>query len=190
MRHAGDLGVGQVQQVDEAERVGASPGRLRVRCGPSILSAMAGNALADDEQALLGCLPQDGRARRNQTIRRQLGWDEERYIRACAQLEQRGYVLGGQGRGTTVRRDLTAVPPEFRSACGHPGTHVTVRQAPVTIPHALCDLTGVLLTYPGRGGATVPQPGLGTGNSLGFSVEVDRATLDVTVKVRGVAGNC
>src|SRR5579872_3438762 len=56
-------------------------------------------------------------------------------------------------RGGSAGRDLTAVPPEFRPACGRPGSHVVVRQVPVTIPHALCDLTGVILSYPGHGGA-------------------------------------
>jgi hypothetical protein len=84
---------------------------------------------------------------------------------------------------------LAGVPPEFRPACGRPGSHVVVRHAPVTIPHALCDLTGVVLSYPGRGGATVPAPGHGTGNSLGMQIEVDAQTLDVSVIVRGPAGN-
>jgi hypothetical protein len=150
---------------------------------------MSGSARGDDERALLGSLPPDGRSRRRQAVLRRLGWDEQRYARACMGLEQRGYVLGGQGQGKTVRRDLSAVPPEFRAACGHPGARVTIGQAPVTIPHALCDLTGVLLTYPGRGGATVPQPGHGIANSMGFRVEVDPDTRDVTVEVRGVAGN-
>jgi hypothetical protein len=61
---------------------------------------------------------------------------------------------------------------------------------PVTIPHALCDLRGVLLTYPGHGGATVPaEGGVGIANSLGFRLEVDFETLDVTVTVTGSPGN-
>ena len=83
-------------------------------------------------------------------------------------------------------RALTAVPPEFRPACGHPGSHVIVRRVPVTIPHALCDLTGVNLSYPGHGGAVTPRPGHGTGNSEGFEVETDARTLDVTIRVRGL----
>ena len=95
-----------------------------------------------------------------------------------------------EGPGETVGRDLTAVPPEFRPACGRPGSHVTVRQVPVTVPHALCDLTGVILSYPGRGGAAVPDsPGSGVGNSMGFQVKVDAHTQDVTVTVSGAAGN-
>jgi hypothetical protein len=101
-----------------------------------------------------------------------------------------GSAASGKGRAGQERRDLVAVPPEFRSACGRPGAHVTVRQVPVTIPHALCDLRGVRLTYPGHGGATVPsQGGVGIGNSRGFRLEVDSKTLDVTVKVTGSPGN-
>jgi hypothetical protein len=85
-----------------------------------------------------------------------------------------------------------AVPPEFRAACGHPGAHVTVRKVPVTISHAACDLTGVMITYPGHGGAAVPRGrgGIGIGNSLGLTLTVHLDTLDVTVTVRpGPGGN-
>jgi hypothetical protein len=82
-----------------------------------------------------------------------------------------------------------AVPPEFRPACGRPGSHVIVRQVPVTIPHALCDLTGVTLSYPGHGGATVTAPGFSVANSQGFRLEVDARTQDVTITVSGPAGN-
>ena len=142
-----------------------------------------------DEQALLGLLPADGSPADSTEIRSQLGWDSERYARACVRLEEQGYVLSGQGRGESVCRDLTAVPPEFRPACGRPGSHVIVRQVPVTIPHALCDLTGVTLSYPGRGGAVVTAPGSGVANSKGFRLEVDARTQDVTITVSGLAGN-
>ena len=85
-----------------------------------------------------------------------------------------------------------ALPSEFRAACGHPGAHVTVRKVPVTISHAACDLTGVMITYPGHGGAVVPRDhgGIGIGNSLGLTLTVHPGTLDVTVNVRpGPAGN-
>jgi len=85
-------------------------------------------------------------------------------------------------------RDLTSVPPEFRPACGRPGSRVIVRQVPVTIPHALCDLTGVSLSYPGHGGATVTAPpGYVIYNSQGFRLEVDARTRDVTITVTGLA---
>jgi len=77
-------------------------------------------------------------------------------------LEQRGYIVAGKGQGKTV---------------------------PVTVLHALCDLTGVILSYPGRGGAAVPDsPGSGVANSLGFQVQVDAHTQDVTVTLSGPAG--
>jgi hypothetical protein len=80
--------------------------------------------------------------------------------------------------------DLSAIPEEFRPACGRSGTRVIVRHFPVTVPHALCDLTGVALSYPGHGGATVPgRPGT-IYNSAGFKLTVHPDTLDVTVDVR------
>lgn len=87
--------------------------------------------------------------------------------------------------------ELTQVPEEFRPACGRPGSHVIVRQFPVTIPHALCDLTGVAISYRNRGGATVPHGGGGTGigNSDGFELTVHSGSLDVTITVTGPHGN-
>ena len=146
----------------------------------------AEHQLDEDERALLELLPADGSRAASEGILSRLGWDAERYVRACARLEERGYVQADQGRAETVYRDLTAVPPEFRSACGRPGSRVTVRQVPVTVPHVLCDLTGVMLAYPGHGGAVVPSPGEGVGNSLGIQVQVDARTLDVTITVSGL----
>ena len=83
-----------------------------------------------------------------------------------------------------VPANLDAVPEEFRPACGHPGAHVIVRQFPVTIPHALCDLTDVVVSYPGHGGAAVPAKAGAVVNSEGFRLAVHRGTLDVTVDVR------
>jgi hypothetical protein len=143
-----------------------------------------------DERALLGLLPADGSPADSKQIRSRLGWDAERYAGACVRLEEQGYVLSGQGRGESAWRDLTAVPPEFRPACGRPGSHVIVRQVPVTIPHAICDLTGVHLSYPGHGGAAVTAPpGHVIGNSKGFRLKIDARTLDVTITVTGRAGN-
>ena len=150
----------------------------------------AGHALDEDEVALLALLPADGTPADSNEIRGQLGWEAERFARACARLQERGYIVAGKGQGKAVGRDLTAVPPEFRPACGRPGSDITVGRVPVTVPHALCDLTGVILSYPGRGGATVPDsPGSGVGNSMGFGLQVDADTQDVTVTVTGVAGN-
>ena len=85
--------------------------------------------------------------------------------------------------------DETAqVPEEFRPACGRPESRVIVRHFPVTIPHALCDLTGVAISYPRHGGATVrATPGTiyNSGyNSGGFRLTVHPETLDVTVDVQ------
>jgi hypothetical protein len=60
---------------------------------------------------------------------------------------------------------------------------------PVTIPHADCDLTGVMIFYRDYGGATVPRGSGGIGNSSGFSLEVHPGTLDVTVNATGPPGN-
>jgi len=81
------------------------------------------------------------------------------------------------------------IPPEFRAACGHPGARVTVRKVPVTISHADCNLTGVMISYPGYGGATVPHGSGGIGNSSGFTLTVHPGTLDVTVNATGTPGN-
>jgi hypothetical protein len=150
----------------------------------------ADRALDEDEVALLALLPVDGAPADSNEIRVQLGWEAERYAGTCARLEERGYIVAGQRQSKTVGRALTAVPPEFRTACGRPGSTVTVRQVPVTVLHALCDLTGVILSYPGRGGATVPDsPGSGVANSNGFQVQVDAHSQDVTVTVSGAEGN-
>ena len=143
-----------------------------------------------DEQALLGLLPADGSPADSTEIRSRLGWDAGRYASACVRLEEQGFVLSGQGRGESACRDLTAVPPEFRPACGRPGSHVIVRQVPVTIPHAICDLTGVRLSCPGHGGAAVTAPpGHVIMNNQGFRLKVDARTLDVTITVTGHEGN-
>ena len=92
--------------------------------------------------------------------------------------------------GRFMPDNLSAVPPEFRPACGHPGAKVVVREVPVTVKHADCDLTGVVISYPGRGGAAVPaEGGVTIGNSIGFKLSVHSGTLDVTITVTGSAGN-
>lgn len=150
----------------------------------------AGHALDEEEVALLALLPADGAPADSNEIRGQLGWKADRYVSVCARLEGRGYIVAGKDQSKAVGRDLTAIPPEFRLACGRPGSDVTVGQVPVTVPHALCDLTGVILSYPGRGGAAVPDtPGSGVASSQGFQVQVDAYTQDVTVTVGGTAGN-
>src|ERR1700729_2379617 len=84
-----------------------------------------------------------------------------------------------------------AVPAEFPTACGHPGAHVMVRKVPVTVSHADCDLTGVLITYRNYAGATVPRGDGGTtiGNSSGFTLMIRSGSLDVTVDATGSPGN-
>lgn len=93
--------------------------------------------------------------------------------------------------GSSSRSPRSFVPAEFRAACGHPGAHVPVRKVPVTISHAACDLTGVVITYRGYGGATVPHGsgGTGIGNSSGFTLKIHPGTLDVTVNAARRPGN-
>jgi hypothetical protein len=64
-----------------------------------------------------------------------------------------------------------------------------VRKVPVTIRHADCDLTGVVITYRGYGGATVPSDGTSVGTSSGFTLTIHPGTLDVTVNATGAPGN-
>ena len=123
-----------------------------------------GRELDDDERALLDLLPADGSEASSEAILGRLGWDAERYARACVRLEERGYAQAGQGRAETAYRDLTAVPPEFRPACGRPGSRVVVRQVPVTVPHAL--------HLPGPFSPPASPP--------------DAHTLDVTIRVSGL----
>jgi hypothetical protein len=79
----------------------------------------------------------------------------------------------------------SAVPREFRHACGHPGSHVIVKHVPVTVSHAACDLTGVDISYPGHGAAYVPAPGATVSNGLGIDIRVDADTQDVTINAVG-----
>jgi hypothetical protein len=98
-------------------------------------------------------------------------------------------ALAGCGSGA-AKPDLSKVPPEFRSACGHPGSTVQVKDVPVTVPHADCDLTGVTIYYQA---AFVEVPDPGKTESMVVDtfkespppshvvVSVDAKTLDVTV---------
>lgn len=93
------------------------------------------------------------------------------------------------GVAVTLSPSPVWVPPEFRPACGHPGAHVEVTKVPVTVRHAVCDLTGVLITYKDYGGAYVSIKGGSISNSSGFTLTVDPRTEDVTIDATGVPGN-
>ena len=81
---------------------------------------------------------------------------------------------------------LRDVPAAFASACGHPGTQVVITAVSLTIPHAQCDLTGVVVRY-GTAGVTIPATGGGGAAADGMTVstilsaEVDPTTRDVTI---------
>jgi hypothetical protein len=98
-------------------------------------------------------------------------------------------VVATAACGTARPSSRPVTPPEFAAACGHPGAHVRVRKVPVTIRHADCDLTGVLITYRGYGGATVPSGNTSVGTSSGFTLTIHPSTLDVTVNATGSPGN-
>jgi hypothetical protein len=102
-----------------------------------------------------------------------------------------GALIGAAACGSPAASSRAGVPAEFRAACGHPGTQVNVRKVPVTVPHAACDLTGVMITYRDYGGAVVPRGGGGTGigNSSGFRMTIQPGSLDVSVNATGVPGN-
>ena len=108
-----------------------------------------------------------------------------------------GAVIGAAACGSPAASSRApipsraAVPAEFRAACGHPGAQVNVRKVPVTVPHAACDLTGVMITYRDYGGAVVPRGGGGTsiGNSSGFTMAIQPGSLDVSIDATGVPGN-
>jgi hypothetical protein len=83
------------------------------------------------------------------------------------------------GSPSAVASPASSVPPEFRPACGNPGAKVVTDRLRVTIRHADCDLTGVVISNQGRG-VTVPEPGFGVGGSGGVDIAVDEDTGDVT----------
>ena len=73
----------------------------------------------------------------------------------------------------------TGVPQEFLAACGKPGSRVVTERLEVRIKHRDCDLTGVTIENQGRA-LPVPEPGFGSGDSSGVTIEVDKTTRDVT----------
>jgi hypothetical protein len=125
------------------------------------------------------------------SLLRQMGMKEQARQLCAGTAASAVMVVTMVACGSSPQSPRPAVPPQFRAACGHPGAHVTVRKVPVTISHAACDLTGVVITSPGYGGATVPRGrgGIGIGNSLGFTLTVHPGTLDVTVNATGTPGN-
>jgi hypothetical protein len=75
--------------------------------------------------------------------------------------------------------------------CGRPGAEVTLPEParPYVVPHALCDLTGVTVSYVGRGGAVVPPRGEGVSGVSdgpdaegGLEIQTDARTGDVTIR--------
>ena len=57
----------------------------------------------EDEQLLLSKLPKDGSAVGNLSLRKELGWDQERYWRVRNTLLEQEAVMIGRGKGGSVR---------------------------------------------------------------------------------------
>ncbi len=89
--------------------------------------------------------------------------------------------------GATAPATPAPVPFEFSAACGHSGAIVELKRVPVVVPHARCDLTGVVVRYRGIG-VTIPQSGTisaqGDSPAGGHSLTatVDAMTRDVTIR--------
>lgn len=87
----------------------------------------------------------------------------------------------------------SGLPSSVQAACGHPGARAEVPAERRTVPHAECDLTGVVLTGPEGGGVTVPAPGTGAtmiadGTTSSSSITATTARNgDVTYEARGGA---
>lgn len=47
----------------------------------------------------------------------------------------------------------------MQAACGHPGRHVQLKQVPLTVDKADCDLTGVVVSYRNAGAVVPDHPG-------------------------------
>lgn len=100
---------------------------------------------------------------------------------ACGGGDDRVQAGGDITTGAAV---AGGVPEEFEAACGRPGARVSVKERAATIRKADCDLTGVSLEAPGYGGAVVPPPGRGVGNSAGFTAST-AVNGDVTYQLTG-----
>ena len=90
---------------------------------------------------------------------------------------------------SAVEPTRRAVPSEFRPACGHPGAEVEIREVPVTVSHAACELDGVVLNDGRYGGATDTIPSGAISTSRGLRLSVDPRNEDVTVTAQGRPGN-
>ena len=85
---------------------------------------------------------------------------------------------------------LPVLPEGFAQACSKPGTKLLVRIVPVTIPHRICDLSGVEIDRPGEVTAVVPPRGQNVAvmpagaaarHLAGLQISTDKKTGDVTI---------
>ncbi len=88
---------------------------------------------------------------------------------------------------------IPTLPRGFAQACGKPGAKLVVRIIPITIPHRICNLSGVHILTMNGSEAVVPLPGHAVArvgisehgvlvNSAGIQVATDATTGDVTIR--------
>lgn len=78
--------------------------------------------LTDDESALLGCLPANGKTVSNRVVLGHLKWDDDKYWRVRDALVDKNLIVRGRGRGGTLRlitdeqaADTVTVPVSIES---------------------------------------------------------------------------
>jgi hypothetical protein len=111
-------------------------------------------------------------------------------IAGCADASRE--VPMSTGASTSTAAALSSrVPAEVLPGCGHPGGTIVIHQSPITIRHADCDLTGVIIDVGGVG-AVVPSAGWVAGDgdyaagskpsgATEINISVDPTTRDVTI---------
>jgi hypothetical protein len=89
------------------------------------------------------------------------------------------------GTADSTEKPAAPLPSVVRTACGHPGSTITLEHLPMTFRHRDCDLTGVVVRY-GMTGIAVPSSGMvaavadGVSSSTTLIAEIDPTTGDVT----------
>jgi hypothetical protein len=111
------------EYIEQLEKllVAESSGRYQAKRGSGALRVKGGTMaprLGDEETRFLSLLPRDGTATGNISLRNQLGWNEEKYLRIRDVLRAQDLISLGKGRGGSVRlvggdkRALLALVPK------------------------------------------------------------------------------
>jgi hypothetical protein len=117
--------------------------------------------LSKDAEKLYALVPSDGKAAGNKSLRDQLRWGEDKYLRVRQELLDAGRIRLGHGRGGSVRRvqgdaqDLLAAVPADGSPIGNITLMRRLRWSDDkywAVRDALID-DGVLARGAGRGGS-------------------------------------